>query len=151
MIKQPQSIEEIQKAIDLMAEFLKESAYSDVVEIDRNYLGRLCGIAQCQGGAIWMAYSDKEPVGLLIAVNEPNMWNLKQRHVREIMWYVKPEYRTSTLGGRLFKAYQEFCENLLEQGKIHAYFTTQMSTTKSIDLERRGFRFIERTYVKEKA
>jgi hypothetical protein len=39
---------------------------------------------------------------------------------------------------------------LLEQDKIDGYFTTRMTTTEDIDLERRGFRLTEKTYLKER-
>lgn len=149
MIRRAQSFIDIQHAIKLMEQFLQESAYADVVDVDREYLGRILGLAQ-QGGAVWLAYVRDEPVGLLIAIREPNMWNLRQYHLREVCWYVKPEYRKTTLGGRLFLAYQQYADELLKQKQISAYFTTQMSSTEPIDLERRGFELRERTYVKER-
>lgn len=149
MIKIANNLNDIKDAIELLGEFLQSSAYSETVKIDIDSLGRICGMAQ-RGGAVWLAYQDQKPAGVLIAFLEPNMWNLNQRHLREICWYVRPEYRSSSLGGRLFKKYQEFAENMLKNGLIDAYFTTQMSSTEPIDLERRGFKFIERTYVKER-
>jgi len=62
---------------------------------------------------------------------------------------VLPTHRKSQIGGRLFVHYCHRAEELLKQGKIQGYFTTQMTTTKAIDLERRGFKLMERTYLKD--
>jgi hypothetical protein len=50
----------------------------------------------------------------------------------------------------LFKTYCQQGEKLLEENKIEGYFTTRMTTTDEIDLERRGFRLTEKTYLKER-
>jgi hypothetical protein len=102
-----------------------------------------------QHGYIWLATVDEQPVGLLMAVREPNMWLPSAKELRELVWYVAPEHRSSTTGGKLFLQYCRKGDELLANGEIQGYFTTQMTTTRSIDLERRGFKQTETTFLKE--
>jgi hypothetical protein len=150
MIKQAKSLQEINDCIDLLQCFLKNTVYKQSISAsaNREHLGRLVKAVNTSGD-IWIAYKDKIPAGLLLAVIEPNMWAPKISHYRELVWFVKEEYRSTPIGGRLFLTYCRRAEELMSKGVIQGYFTTQMTTTSPIDLESRGFRSVERTYLKE--
>jgi hypothetical protein len=67
--------------------------------------------------------------------------------LQEAFWWVRPLYRGTTAGGRLFKAFVEY-------GKSHAadWILMTLEAKSPIDpasLERRGFRLHERTYLLE--
>jgi N-acetylglutamate synthase-like GNAT family acetyltransferase len=136
--------------VELLQQFLKETSYAqaDVAANNREHLSKITW-ATLQHGNIWLAEIDEVAVGLLAAIREPNMWSPRTVQMREICWYVLPEYRSGTIGGRLFKTYCATADSLLESGKITGYFTTKMSTTDDIDLGRRGFRLTEQTFLKE--
>jgi hypothetical protein len=151
MIKQAHHLQDLKDTIELVQTFLNETAYEQAPEAskDLEHLGRLTyGILS--KGFIWLAYVDEQPVGLLMAIKEPNMWAPNRHQLREIVWYVRPEHRMSSIGGRLFAKYCAQGEQLLEQGQIDGYFTTRMTSTDTIDYERRGFRLTEQTYLKER-
>ena len=136
--------------VELLKEFLKETSYVQATSAinDIEHLCKLTWTVQ-QHGDIWLAFDDLTPVGLLMAVRQPNMWVAHAWEYRELVWFVMPEHRKSQIGGRLFVHYCHRAEELMKQKKIQGYFTTQMTTTKSIDLERRGFKLMERTYLKD--
>jgi N-acetylglutamate synthase-like GNAT family acetyltransferase len=136
--------------VELLQHFLSETAYSQGQAAANNveHLSKIAW-ATLQNGNIWLAEADGKSVGLLAAIREQNMWSPKSVQMREICWFVLPEYRSGTIGGRLFKTYCETADSLLESGKIDGYFTTKMSTTDNIDLSRRGFRLTEQTFIKE--
>jgi hypothetical protein len=136
--------------VGLLKEFLKETPYDQAGQAGQD-VEHLCKIvwSALQNGYIWLAEIDREPVGLLIAFKESNVWLPKAQQLREFVWFVKPEHRNTSIGGRLFLHYCNRADELLTQGKIQGYFTTRMITTDPIDLERRGFRLTERTYLKE--
>ena len=150
MIKSISTFPELEQALDLVQRFLTETSYGQALEAaqDREYLGRFC-FNILKSGYIWLAYRDGLPVGILMALIQPNMWSPKHREMRELLWYVTPEARKSSLGGRLFLKYQETGDQMIKDGVIEGYFTTRMSTTGRIDLEGRGFRLTEQTYIKE--
>lgn len=151
MIKQAHNLLDARHVIKLMQSFLKETSYSQAEDAakDLEHLGKLA-FTFMQQGYVWLAFNETEPVGMLIATVEPNMWSPKNRQMRELIWYVLPEYRKATYGGRLFTKYCLKGEELLEKGKIDGYFTTRMTTTDPIGLERRGFKLKESTYLKER-
>lgn len=151
MIRQVHNMLEARDAIKLLQEFLNETAYHQAPDVANNveHLGKLV-FTVMNNGYIWIAYSDEKPVGLLMAIRQPNMWLPSFIELRELVWFVNPEHRKTTIGGRLFKTFSNAVDQLLEQGKIHGCFTTRMSTTDEINLERRGFRLTEKTYMKER-
>lgn len=151
MIVLVNSILQIQHCIDLLQEFLTETPYkyADQVAQDREHLGKLCYGVMKQG-FIWIAYDNDKPVGMLMSVIEPSMWNPQIRQYRELVWFVKKEVRKSLVGGRLFKKFIDKADELLASQQIHQCFTTRMSTTDSIGLERRGFCLAEHVYLKER-
>jgi hypothetical protein len=149
MIKKIKSSEDISKAIVLLKEFIKETVYKDREEhLNEMHLGKMVHMIM-HGHYAWLAEVDNEPVGLLLAVKEPNMWAPSQKQMRELVWYVKPEHRSGATAGRLFLEYCKTAESLLEEGAINGFFTSTQSTTQDINLERRGFKLVEKTFLKE--
>ena len=136
--------------VELLRRFLTETSYHQA-EKARDDIEHLCKLVWTfqQYGYIWIATVNDEPVGMLIAVKEPNIWLPTARELREVVWYIVPEHRTNSIGGKLFLHYCRKGEELLLSGEIQGYFTTKMTTTDSIDYERRGFRKTEEVYIKE--
>ena len=136
--------------IELLKQFLMETSYEQGQRAAENteHLAKLTWTVQ-QYGYTWLAFQDEQPAGLLMALKEPNMWYPQAHELRELVWYVVPESRSTTIGGRLFLKYCEKAESLLKSGGISGYFTTRMTTTDPIDYESRGFRKTEETYLKE--
>ena len=134
---------------DLILEFLTDTAYNKHTDnIDHNHIKQLA-YAILHQGYIWLYFNGEVAVGILVAVKEQNIWMPKKLSLREMIWYVRPEYRRTLGAGRLFI---EFCKQgdlLIEQGKIQGYFTTRMTSTTDYDLESRGFRLTEKLYLKD--
>lgn len=151
MIYLAHTILDAQHIIGLLQEFLKETSYSQGMGASKNieHLGKLA-FTFMQLGFVWLAFSDKKPVGILAALKEPNIWDPNVVHLREMVWYVLPQYRGQTHAGRLFAEYCKKGDQLLSEGKINFYSTTRMSTTTALKLQDRGFDLKEITYTKEK-
>jgi hypothetical protein len=150
MIRLAKNIDDLSSAVEVVQQFLLETSYNQGQQASKN-VAHIGGLVHSifQQGHIWLAYHDDEPVGILAAIIEPNMWIPEIRQMREIVWFIRSEYRSTTLGGKLWLKYQEKAEMLLKSGQISGYFTTKMTTTDPINLERRGFRLTEMTYLKE--
>jgi hypothetical protein len=134
---------------DLIIDFLQETSYAKHTDhVDRQHILRLA-YAVLHQGYIWMLWNDKVCVGLLIAVKEQNIWMPDKVSLREMVWYVKQEYRKTTGAGRLFIKFCEKGDELMEAGEIEGFFTTRMTSTTDYDLERRGFRLTEKLYIKD--
>lgn len=135
--------------VQLVTEFLTDTAYSKyAADVDPERVKKLCwGCLQL--GYVWISWDKEQPTGLLMAIRESNVWIPEKISLKELVWYVKPQYRNTTAAGRLFSAFCTLAEKQLNTGSIEAYFIGVMSSTNTIDFERRGFRLAERLYMKD--
>lgn len=134
---------------DLIIEFLTDTSYTKHTEvIDREHIKKLV-FSVIHHGYIWLYFNDKIAVGLLVAVKEQNIWMPNKTSLRELVWYVREEYRGTIGAGRLFIEFCQQADELLNNDEIQGYFTTRMSSTQDYDLESRGFRLTEKLYLKD--
>jgi hypothetical protein len=134
---------------DLIIEFLTDTSYTKHTEvIDREHIKKLV-FSVIHHGYIWVYFNDKIAVGLLVAVKEKNVWTTSKTSLRELVWYVRQEYRGTVGAGRLFIEFCQQGDKLLNNGSIQGYFTTRMTSTTDYDLESRGFRLTEKLYLKD--
>lgn len=134
---------------DLLIEFLLETSYNKHTDIiDRDHIKKLV-FSIIHQGYIWIYFNGEVAVGLLIAVKEQNIWMPNKTSLRELVWFVREEYRKTVGAGRLFIEFCQQAEQLLNNDDIQGYFTTRMTTTQDYDLESRGFRLTEKLYLKD--
>lgn len=101
-------------------------------------------------GCIILA-TDKDDVaqGMLIAAIIPDFWLPQVKTLRELAWWVEPEYRNTTMGYRLMSEYLDYGERLKEAGTVENFTLSLLAISPDLKLEKRGFRNIETTYVFE--
>lgn len=98
-------------------------------------------------GESFVSEIDGEITGTILSMAVPELWFPSQYRLVEIAWWVRPEYRTTSAGARLFRAYCEAAEKKYKQGKIVGYTVSKMANSPKLDYARRGFRLIEQTYL----
>lgn len=134
---------------NLIADEIRESTYSHHVDdVDIKHIRQLV-LAVLHVGYIWIYETDGAIVGMLAATKEPNVWVPKRVVLKEAAWFVKPKYRGSVGAGKLFVRFCQTGESLLDRGEISGYFTTRMTSTADYDLESRGFRLVEKLYLRD--
>ena len=134
---------------DLLIEFLQTTSYDKhTLVIDREHIKQLV-FSVLHHGYIWLYFNEQVAIGLLVAVKEQSMWVPDKTSLRELVWFVREEYRGTLGAGRLFIKFCEQAEILLNNNEIQGYFTTRMTTTRDYDLESRGFRLTEKLYLKD--
>lgn len=134
---------------DLLVEFLQSTSYKNhTMTANKEHIKKLV-FSVIHHGYIWLYFNGEVAVGLLVAVKEQNVWIPNKASLRELVWYVREEYRGTTGAGRLFIKFCEKGEELLDKDEIQGYFTTRMTSTTDYDLERRGFRLTEKLYIKD--
>jgi len=134
---------------ELIVEFLQSTSYKDHAQTNNPDHIKNLMYTILQTGYIWLYYNGEVCVGLLVAAKEQNVWIPEKRSLRELVWYVREEYRKTSGAGRLFIEFCQCAEKLLNRGDIQGYFTTRMTTTQDYDLESRGFRLTEKLYLKD--
>jgi RimJ/RimL family protein N-acetyltransferase len=82
----------------------------------------------------------EEGKGLLMAIITPTIWDNKILSMQELAWYVKPEFRNSSIGYRLLKEYIEYGKQLKQLERIKFFTVSKMNTSPNIKYEKFGFR-----------
>ncbi len=126
-----------QLIIDLMVEFKNESDIVELRELNNvEYWNGLLDTILAGAGIIYL-----EPnKGLVMAIMTPSIWCNKTLQLSELAWYVKPEYRNTSLGYRLLKKYVDYGNELKASGRIKFFTMAKMVTSPNIKYEKFGFR-----------
>jgi hypothetical protein len=94
-------------------------------------------------------YIDNHMRGAIIAIKNENIWCPKVRELNELLWWVEPEYRNGTIGGRLWKAFDDEANEMLKRGDVHCAITSISSSGPWIDYTKRGYKAVGASFVKE--
>jgi GNAT superfamily N-acetyltransferase len=89
----------------------------------------------------------EENKGLLMALITHTAWCDRTFQMYELAWYVKPEYRNTTIGYRLFKEYIEYGKQLKEQGRIKFFSIAKMVSSPNIKYDKFGFNKLDETWI----
>lgn len=94
-------------------------------------------------------YIDKGLRGAIIAVKQRNVWCPKVNELHELLWWVEPEYRNGTLGGRLWKAFDRTATEMLKRKDIDLIVTSVSSKGAWVDYTKRDYEPVSASFVKE--
>ena len=120
--------------IEILLEFQKHVI--DVPKVkNENHINTLLDNIFAGQGAIFY----KEGQGLLMSVVFPSVWCDKTLILHELAWYVKPEFRNTSTGYRLLKAYTDFGNKLKEEGRIDMFTICKMVNSPDVKFGKFGF------------
>ena len=123
--------------IALMKEFRDSADFIEVLADDNvEYWYRLLDSIFAGAGKVFYA----ESKGLLMCVIMPTVWDDKMFALHELAWYVRPDYRGSTVGYRLLDEYVKYGKALKEAGRIRYFTMTKLDVSPDLDYSRLGFR-----------
>jgi len=94
-------------------------------------------------------YIDNHMRGAIIAIRQSNVWSPNVKELHELLWWVEPEYRCGTLGGRLWKAFDKAGQEMLERGDVNLVVTSVSSKGPWVDYTKRGYKAVTASFVKE--
>lgn len=92
---------------------------------------------------------DEHMRGALIAVKQQNIWSPNVRELHELLWWVEPEHRNGTLGGRLWKEFDKIGTGMLERKEVDFIITSVSASGPLIDYTKRGYNVVGASFVKE--
>ena len=137
--------------IDSIIEMLKN--YRDVAPIpelheanDREYVTRILNAILGGLGAIFVADNGKL-VGMLISIKSNNLWHQRMIELHELAYWVEPEFRYTSAGYRLLKAYCDYGTELKQQGLISRYTVSKMINSPDLKYDRFGFIKLEEKWI----
>lgn len=92
---------------------------------------------------------DNHMRGALIAVKQNNIWSPKVKELHELLWWVEPEHRNGTIGGRLWKEFDKIGTEMLERNDVDFVITSVSAHGPLIDYTKRGYKAVGASFVKE--
>jgi N-acetylglutamate synthase-like GNAT family acetyltransferase len=143
MIRQATKQDKLQ-IIEMMKLFRKESNIKQYQELDNEpYWNRLLDTILAGAGIIYI----ENNIGLVMAIITPTVWCDKTLYMQELAWYVKPEYRNTSIGYRLLKKYVDYGNELKAQGRIIMFAIAKMVTSPDIKYEKFGFTKLDENWI----
>lgn len=143
-------LKDFDSVMEMMVNFANAAPVETYHEPDYNYRGVQHFLSMIKSnGCIFVAESNNEIQGMLIAQICSDPWLPEIKILKELAWWVEPQYRNSSTGYKLLKKYVEFGKQLQERGVIDKFILTNMVNSPEFDLAKRGWREIETNYVYE--
>lgn len=97
-------------------------------------------------GVALLSSRDDVVTGMLIGFIDQSIWEPNIRVLKEMAYWVKPEYRGSSAGYRLINKYVELAEDMIASGKIQSCTISKMINSPDLDYGKFGFKKVEETW-----
>jgi N-acetylglutamate synthase-like GNAT family acetyltransferase len=99
------------------------------------------------GGGVALIAEDKNAAGMIIGVKDQNVWDPEIKVLRELVYWVEPEYRGTTAGYKLLLKYNKLAQELVDTQKINMYTMTKMVNSPDLDFTKFGYKKTEEVWV----
>ena len=119
---------------------LQGAAMHDAAHVSKLLFGILVGRG--------FVFLDAQMRGFIAAIKCPNVWCPGIVELRELAWWVLPEFRGQTIGGKLWLAFDKKANEMLAEKQVDFVCTTVMPTSM-IDYTKRGYRPLEATFYRD--
>lgn len=130
--------------IEMMKAFREESNIEQYKHLDNlTYWNKLLDTILAGQGVIFI----DDGKGLIMALITHTAWCDRTFQMYELAWYVKPEFRNTTVGYRLLKEYIDYGKQLKEQGRIKLFTIAKMVTSPDIKYDKFGFKKLDETWI----
>ena len=130
--------------IEMMQLFRAEADIEQYKHLDNIvYWNRLLDNILAGQGVIFL----EQGKGLIMAMIAHTAWCDRTFQMYELAWYVKPEYRNTTVGYRLLKEYIDYGKKLKEQGRIKLFSIAKMVSSPNIKYDKFGFNKLDETWI----
>ena len=87
--------------------------------------------------------------GFLAAYVTSNFWNNEVKELHEVAWWVVPEFRDTSVGGKLWLRFNKLAQDMLEQKRVQIVCTSLMPNSPNIDYTRYNFKPMQATFFRE--
>lgn len=134
---------------DMVREYAKQfpsKLAKDINSFDVTYIQQLLMTMIAGRGFVLI---DNDERGFLAAIIAPNIWYPSLQELSELAWWVKPEHRNSTIGGKLWLTFDKEAEAMKQDGRIQYIKTSLTVQSPVVDYEKRGYKPLETAYIKD--
>lgn len=140
---------EIRSIVEMMREYADEAPVKVLQGIDTQdsqHVGNVIFTMMAGRGFVLV---DDDLNGFIAAVIVPNIWSPKILELRELAWWVYPDCRNTSLGGKLWLAFNKRAQEMLDAGRVQMICVTSMASSPALDYTKRGYAPLETTYFRE--
>lgn len=95
------------------------------------------------------ALIDNEMRGTIIALKQRNIWCPDIKELHELLWWVDPDNRASTVGGRLWLEFDEIAGQMIRDKEIQIVYSSISANGPLIDYTKRGYSAMGATFFRE--
>jgi len=150
MIIRPADRFDLPYFIDLIHRINDMDELGDVVQgiLDDEHLNQLFATVLAGAGLCYIAESDTR-IGMILGIVSPNMWAPKYLFMHQVLYFVEEEYRNTRAGYMLFKKFDQECQKLVEQKRIHHVTLSAPKTLIDMNFERFDYELSEKTWIKK--
>ena len=128
----------------MMKLFRAESNIEQFQNIDNEpYWNRLLDNIIAGMGVVFI----EDGKGLIMALISHTAWCDKTYQMYELAWYVKPEFRNTSVGYRLLKTYVDYGKQLKEEGRIKLFSIAKMVTSPDVKYTKFGFAKLDENWI----
>jgi len=130
----------------MMREYAKEApvpVLANAETHDAEHVKQLIFQILCGRGFVLI---DDDHRGMIVAIVTQNVWSPKVLELHELAWWVMPEHRGKSIGGRLWIKFDELAQNMLNNKRVDFVCTTVMANSPLIDYTKRGYKPLEATF-----
>jgi hypothetical protein len=92
---------------------------------------------------------DNHMCGALIAIKQNNIWAPDVKELHELLWWVEPEHRNGSVGGRLWKEFDKKGTEMLSCGDVDYVITSVSASGPLVDYTKRDYKAVGASFVKE--
>jgi hypothetical protein len=92
---------------------------------------------------------DNHMRGALVAVKQNNIWSPNVKELHELLWWVEPEHRNGSIGGRLWKEFDKIGTEMLSRKDVDYVITSVSAKGPLIDYTKRNYKAVGASFVKE--
>lgn len=145
----PATVKDLNSVLELLQNFARASAlnYSEFTSEDtKSARAKLLELILKE--YLVVAVNDGNIIGMIGAAREQDPWIASRQRIRELFWWVEPDYRQSRLSASLFIRWQQDSDRWLAEGLVSQVSLSTQPTT-NIDLSTRGWHCIEQHWIKE--
>lgn len=130
--------------IEMLRMFRDESPIEQYKTFENTeYIGTLIDSIIAGRGVIFI----EQGIGMIIGVIQPTIWCDKTMALYELAWYVKPEYRNTTVGYKLLKKYLDYANAARDEGKIKLFTLSKLTTSPNMKYEKFGLVKVEENWM----
>jgi len=130
--------------VEMMTGFQRESNIPELRELHNPaHWDRLLATIFAGAGVIFI----EQGKGLIMGIIAPNIWCDKTLQLYELAWYVKPEYRNTSVGYKLLKRYIDYGNDLKQSGRIKFFTIGKMPSSPDLKYERFGFKKLDENWI----